>query len=149
MAHAGYKDDVRFGLRHVAERLAEPSSAALASEGQLIRTLMAQPAAAGEEEHSRLISSTAIEWTTKPVTGFLKVCNEPILCSEVRRLVVKVELAAALMRNTELLLCQQEDEDVQLERRGDLLAPLKVCIIVVTRSGTCSYASYQPECLFR
>ncbi|DBB12410.1 hypothetical protein WJX82_007201 [Trebouxia sp. C0006] len=61
---------------------------------------MAQPAAV-EEEHTRFISSSAIEWTTKPVTGFLEVCNEPILCSE-------------------------EDEDVQLERRGDLLAPLKV-----------------------
>ncbi len=43
---------------------------------------MAQPAAV-EEEHTRFISSSAIEWTTKPVTGFLEVCNEPILCSEV------------------------------------------------------------------
>jgi len=43
---------------------------------------MAQPAA-GEEEHTRFISSSAIEWTTKPVTGFLEVCNEPILSSEV------------------------------------------------------------------
>ena len=41
------------------------------------------PAAGCEDEHTRFISSSAIEWTTKPVTGFLQVCNEPILCSEV------------------------------------------------------------------
>ena len=41
-------------------------------------------AAGGEDEHSRFISSSAIEWTTKPVTGFLQVCNEPILFSEVK-----------------------------------------------------------------
>lgn len=90
---------------------------------------MADPAAGGEDEHSRFLSSSAIEWTTKPVSGFLQICNEPILSSEVSHHVSPRLQLCHLEYKGNLLL--QGDEDVQLERRGDLLAPLKVHIYVV------------------
>ena len=95
---------------------------------------MADPAAGSEEEHSRFISSSALEWTTKPVTGFLHVCNEPILSSEVSSSYLATTSSRSLSSTRPNTLLVQEDEDVHLERRGDLLAPLKVLLSDLYRS---------------
>ena len=43
-------------------------------------------------------------------------------------IVALLPVAAASHKKRFLMVCQQEDEDVRLERRGDLLAPLKVLV---------------------